>query len=217
VNDFVQNLVMTVPPATEPVSLATAKNHLRVDISTDDDAMISALIIAARMLCEKETRRSFVTRTYELRLNRFPFAYPLAYLPAYSLERMPTSIYGRIHLPKPPLLAVSSITYIDVNGTVQTLDPGQYLVDSGGVTQGVITPSFGAYFPQTRYQIDAVKITFDAGYGDETTVPVVATQAMLLLMGNWYRNREAVTEGSFSELPMGVKALLSTLSWGSYP
>jgi uncharacterized phage protein (predicted DNA packaging) len=32
--------------------------------------------------------------------------------------------------------------------------------------------------------------------------------AMLLLIGHWYANRESVVQGTTSELPMGVKALI---------
>ncbi len=213
--DMLQNLVMTSPPASEPVSLATAKLHLRVTI-TNDDALITALITAARELCEKETHRSFVTRNYEVRLNRFPPTFAMAYLPAYSDERSPGGTYGMIRIPKPPLVSVNSIGYVDQNGTVQTLASNQYLVDTGGVLQGAITPAFGLTWPQTRYQLDAILIEITAGYGNAAAVPASICQAMLLCIGHWYRNRESVTPTAFTELPMGAKALLSSFKWGSY-
>jgi hypothetical protein len=214
-HDHVQNLVMTSPPAEEPVSLTTAKLHLRVTIS-NDDSLITALITAARELCEKETRRAFITRTYQLRMNRFPWTSPQVYLPAYSDERTPGGTWGMIRMPKPPLASVVSITYQDLNGTVQTLDPSAYQVDSGGITQGVIVPAYGTYWPQALFNLDSIVINYTAGYGDATAIPLSISQAMLLCIGHWYRNREAVTPSLFSELPFAVKALLSSFKWGSY-
>lgn len=214
-SDHIQNLVMTTPPSEEPISLATAKLHLRVTI-TQDDPLISALITAARELCEKEVRRAFVTRTYQLRLNRFPWNSPQVYLPNYSDERMPSGTWGMIELPKPPLISVTSITYQDLNGTVQTLDPSRYQVDAGGVTQGVIVPSYGMYWPQSRYNLDSILINYQAGYGAASAVPLGICQAMLLTIGHWYRNREAASPTSFTELPLGAKWLLSSYKWGSY-
>jgi uncharacterized phiE125 gp8 family phage protein len=64
-------LKLVTPPAEEPVTLAVAKAHLRVDIS-DDDTLIPYYLAAARRLCEKEVRRAFVTSTWDLVLDGFP-------------------------------------------------------------------------------------------------------------------------------------------------
>jgi hypothetical protein len=213
--DSIQNLAMTAPPAEEPISLTTAKLHLRVTIA-NDDPLISALITAARELCEKETHRSFVTRDYELRLDRFPPTFAMQYLPAYSDERSPGGTYGMIRLPKPPLVGINTLSYYDQDGTLQLLSPSQYSVDAGGVLQGAITPAYGYYWPNARYQLDAILIGYTAGYGPAAAVPASIAQAMLLCIGHWYRNRESVTPTAFTELPMGSKALLSSFKWGSY-
>jgi uncharacterized phiE125 gp8 family phage protein len=214
-NEFFQNLAVLTPPTEEPVSLATAKLHLRQTLAYDD-ALIGALITAARELIEKETRRALVTRTYQLRMNRFPFYVPAFAMNPLVFERMPMGTYGQIHVPKPPLIVVNSINYIDPQGTMQLLDPSQYQVDSGGVLQGTIAPAYGLYFPQTRWQLDCVLVSYDAGYGRPADVPASLQQAMLLLIGTWYRNREAATEAKFSELTLGARALLSSFQWGSY-
>jgi uncharacterized phiE125 gp8 family phage protein len=214
-NEFIQNLVTVTPPVEEPVSLALAKSHLRLTY-TSQDALVSGLISAAREYCEKEVQRAFVTRTYELRLNRFPVTLPFAYLPYFSLERMPNQTYGIIRLPKPPLVSVDSISYVDNNGDVQPLDPTLYQVDAGGVLQGTVAPAYGLVWPQSRYMLDSVRVQYTAGYGAASDVPASIIQAMLLLIGSWYRNRESVTPSAFTELPMATKALLSSFKWGSY-
>ena len=52
------SLFIEKQPTSEPVTLAEAKNFLRVTI-TDDDLLISSLITAAREACEAFTGRSF--------------------------------------------------------------------------------------------------------------------------------------------------------------
>ena len=42
---------VVTPAASEPITLTEAKNFLRVD-GTDDDTLITALISAAREMCE---------------------------------------------------------------------------------------------------------------------------------------------------------------------
>ncbi|MBW8067975.1 MAG: hypothetical protein GJU73_11120, partial [Ferrovum sp.] len=58
-------------PGVEPVSLLEAKAHLRVDIP-DDDALITALIVAARMHAETVTRRALIAQSWKLVLDSFP-------------------------------------------------------------------------------------------------------------------------------------------------
>ena len=78
---------VVTPAASEPITLTEAKNFLRVD-GSDDDALIGALISAAREMCEQYTRRILVTTTIDeyfdgvvvgssrfcvfIRLNKFP-------------------------------------------------------------------------------------------------------------------------------------------------
>jgi len=97
------SLVQTIAPASEPITLTEAKAHLRVETDfTEDDTIIGTFISAARESCEARTGRQLVTATYALRLGGFPCG-------------------DSIELPKPPLVSVTSITYVDTDGT--TLDP----------------------------------------------------------------------------------------------
>jgi uncharacterized phiE125 gp8 family phage protein len=65
------SLRLITPPQNEVVTLAQAKNHLRVDIEDDDD-LISSLIVVARQRAEEYTRRAFITQTWEWTLL-FPY------------------------------------------------------------------------------------------------------------------------------------------------
>ncbi len=64
-------LVLFTAPATEPVTTAEAKTHLRVDTS-DDDTLIGTLITVARRRVENDSRHQLVTATWDYTLDRFP-------------------------------------------------------------------------------------------------------------------------------------------------
>lgn len=108
------------PPAAEPVTLDVAKAHCRVTIS-DDDALISLYIQAAREGVEAFLARSLVTKGYRQSLDSFPYytdsmmsqmAYPPAY---YSLPRYSTTLWNYSQMMKlfySPLVAVSRISYL---------------------------------------------------------------------------------------------------------
>ncbi|MEM6397488.1 MAG: head-tail connector protein [Bacteroidota bacterium] len=55
-------LTVHTPPAIEPISLAEAKNWLRVD-NDADDSLIETMITSARMAAENYTNRKFITQT----------------------------------------------------------------------------------------------------------------------------------------------------------
>lgn len=60
-------------PALEPISLAEAKNHLRVDTDlTEDDLLIGMMISAARGIAERFTKRAIITQQWKVFLDIFP-------------------------------------------------------------------------------------------------------------------------------------------------
>lgn len=184
-------LTLSVAPAAEPVTTAEAKAHLRVD-GADDDSYIAALVAAAREYCEGMQRRAYVTQTWTLTLDGFPAG-------------------GRtyIDIPLPPLQSVSSITYLDSTGDSQTWASSNYTVDAKG-TPGRVALAPDAVWPTTQAgRINAVTITFVAGYGLAADVPESMKQAIYLLVGDWYGNREAQVVGTVTQrLSFSVGALL---------
>jgi uncharacterized phiE125 gp8 family phage protein len=198
-------LTRTVAPEVEPVSTAEAKLHCRVD-STADDAIFAALITAARLWCEEEAKRSFVTQSWNLVLPDFP---------RYTGESPATWSGGLargwngIPLPRPPVQAASvRVKYLDPSGA--STDFTDFVV--AAYEPAVVCPSPGKVWPVTQYQrTDAVSVSYDAGYGDAAAdVPEPIKQAMKLMIGHWYENREAATLGVVSApLAMAVDALLA--------
>lgn len=182
------SLKLIIPPAMEPITPQEAKSHLRID-GNDDDMLISSLIAAAREYCETFQNRAYITQTWEMTLDSFP--------------QMP------LKLPKPPLQSVDSIKYINQDGIETVFDAANYVVDTDS-EPGRIALAPGVSWPNvTLKPIGGVKIRFTAGYGDASAVPKMVKQAILLLVGHWYENREAVlTESISKEIEFAVHALL---------
>ena len=191
-------LLLVNPPAEEPVSLAEAKLHLRVDF-TDDDALITALITAARTAAETITGRQLVTARWKLVLDSFPGP-SLMGVPA----GMPFSLPGHaILIPKCPIQSLVSIQYLDMASTWQVMPATDYTVDPV-CEPARITPVFGKIWPITLPQIGAVTVTFDAGYGAASTVPEGLKSWIKLRVGSLYAHREEIallSRGSIESLP----------------
>lgn len=60
--------ILIAGPGEEPVSLAEAKAWCRID-SSDEDDLVTALITAARLQVESETRRALITQSWRLSLD----------------------------------------------------------------------------------------------------------------------------------------------------
>lgn len=190
-------LQLVTSPAEEPLSLADAKLHLRVDF-TDDDALITALISAARQAAEMLTGRQIVTARWKLVLDSFPGP-SLMGVPAGE----PFSLPGHaILLPKSPVASVLSIQYLDMSGAWQTMPVTDYTVDAA-CEPARITPIFGNIWPITLPQIAAVAVTFDAGYGPPSSVPEGIKAWVKLRIDSLYNHRgeTAVVTGRLEPMP----------------
>lgn len=186
-------LKRTSAPAVEPVSLAEAKEHLRVDISDDDD-LIEGYITAAREYMEGATRRAFITQTWRLSLDAWPQS-------------------DEIQIPKPPLQSICSIVYYDADGISTTWDAANYIVDTDS-EPGRVALAYGQFWPGvTLRPINAIQITYTAGYGDAASdVPQWVKQAIKLLIGHWYENRETVIVGA-GIVSRQIELAIESLIW----
>lgn len=163
----------TGPPAAEPVTLAEAKLHLRVD-GNDEDAYITGLITVARMAAEDRLERSLVNTPWRVALDGFADA---------------------ITLPMPPIVSVQSLKYWDADGVQQTLAGTGYVLDAAS-EPGRLVPAPGQAWPATQSgRVNAVEVNYTAGYGPTgSDVPAPVRHWMLLALGDMYANRERSAE-----------------------
>lgn len=169
------------------VTLAEAKAHLNVTAS-DDDVLIDAYIDAATRWASKYQNRKYITEPLVEYFDRWP----RVIRPQWS-----------------PLIAITSIRYIDSSGVWQTLDAAAYIVDAAS-EPGRIVEAYGYSWPGVRGDANGIEVTYTAGYGAlADDVPAEVRHAILLLVGDWYGNREDIVTGTIvSNIPTGVKALL---------
>lgn len=189
---------LITPPAAEPVSLAEAKLHLRVDFD-DDDALIQALISAARQAAEMLTQRQLVTARWRMVLDSFPGP-SLMCVPVGQTFTLPGHA---ILIPKSPLQSVVEIRYLDMAGVSQVMPSAHYTVDKA-CEPGRITPVFGQIWPIALPQIGTVSVIFDAGYGSAADVPEGLKSWIKLRLGSLYAHREEVASmarGRIDPLP----------------
>lgn len=160
---------LVTAPAAEPVSLAEAQAHCNVDHSADD-TYLNALITVARETVENWTNRALVSQTWK------------AYYPKF----------GVLILPKPKAISVTHVKWYDTTDTAQTIAASIW--DADLVSEpAYITLAYQQQWPVIVARTTLpIEVQFVCGYADAASVPNSIKQAMLLLIGHWYRNRENV-------------------------
>jgi uncharacterized phiE125 gp8 family phage protein len=155
--------VVTVAPASEPITKAEAKLHLKVD-GADDDELIEGLVSACRSQIEKQCGIRLVTQTVVLRCSSF---------------------CDFIDLPVAPIQSVSSIAYLDSTGVEQTLSTDVYETVLIGL-EPQIRLKINQSWPSIRTATDAIRVTAVAGY--VTQEPEILA-ALKLTLSAFYDNR----------------------------
>ncbi len=167
-------------PAVEPVLLAEAKAHLRLDTDDEDD-LVGALIAAARVAVETETRRVLISQSWRAIFETWPA--------------------DGVILPVVPVISVDEVRAIDAEDAATVLDAEDYEFDPAdfSVTLDQITAT-------DHYEID-----FTAGYGTSgVDVPQPLRQAIRLLVTHWYENRSAISlDDTLAATPLGYRELIA--------
>jgi len=185
-------LAIVTPPSGEPVSLTEAKAQCRVTIP-DEDAYITSLIAVARERVEEFTRRALMEQEWVAKYADWPS------------DRV-------LIIPRPPLVSVDAVKYWDSTGTEITVSASDYVQDVEDLF-GVVrlkdsfgTPSLSPDHP------NPIKVEFTCGYGAAEDVPSRAKQAIMMMVNNWYDNRNPVIVGTIaSKLPDSAGTLMKSL------
>ena len=183
-------LKLVTAPATEPVGPDLVKRHLGI-VGDDQDERIDNLTVAARQMCETHLNRSFITTSWQETFVQFP-------------------AYGVITLSRAPLLAVSSITYVDEDEASQTLAASQYSVDTSGEPGRVVATSTAAWPSVSCYNPNPVAVNYTAGYA---TVPEAIKSAILLVISTLDRVGQPYDKLDTTYIDQAIDNLLASYAW----
>ncbi|MEM6616625.1 MAG: phage head-tail connector protein [Pseudomonadota bacterium] len=183
-------LSLVTAPAVEPISLAEAKTHIRID-HEHEDLYIQALIVSVRVRFEATLNRALITQTWALLLDDWP-------------------LYGLAEIVPAPVQSISSVTVKTPNGT-QTVAPTAYQLD------GVSTPArlkFTGPLPTTDGSLNAITIEFLTGFGaTAANLPADIRHAMLFTLAHWYEHRDPMYGDDVARaIPPAAEELLAPYS-----
>lgn len=195
---------LTVAPEVEPISVAELKTHLRIG-GTASDADLARKLAAAREFCEDLQGRAYITQTRTVTLHAFPCA-------------------RRIALPRAPLQSVTHVKYTTEDGELLTFASSNYVVDTVSEPGAIWLKSTADWPTDELAAANGVTIEYICGYGygagseeepaagAPTGMPRATLQAIELLVGHLFENREATGDqsaGNVTTVPLGFEALIS--------
>jgi uncharacterized phiE125 gp8 family phage protein len=179
--------ILLIPPSAEPWSVAEAKTFLRVEHG-DDDAVIAALIAAARGHVEALSRRALLVQRWRVVLDAWPDN-------------------GRLDPRIGPLRSVIAARTFDAANNAHSIDVATLVVDAAA---NIIASRCWA-MPQPGRLTAGIELDVELGYGAlAADVPDALRHAIRMLVAHWYENRGlAAIGGNVAMLPAGVGALVA--------
>lgn len=153
--------------SAEPLILADAKRHLRVD-SSADNTLIEEAIISAREWVEGYTGVLLVRRVVIERISEFSDHTKLRAWPVADGQ---------------PLV----LSYSDTAGVPQQISDAQM---SAASRPARIYPAVAARWPSPHTVFGDIEVTFTAGFADPADVPMILKRAMLTMLTAFYEDRE---------------------------
>lgn len=183
-SDLPLRLSLVTAPTFEPVTIAEAKLHARID-ETVDDTLVAALVLTATELAETYLRRAIMQQTWKQFLDSWPAC-------------------GYHEFPKAPLISVTHVKTYDDSDVATTLDAASYQVDAIS-RPGRITLRATGSWPTPARKLNGIEIQFVCGYATAPlNVPAKIKTGILAMIAFLYEHRGDAA----AEVPAHVHAML---------
>lgn len=189
-----KRLEVVTPPSGTVVDLSLVKSHLRIT-HTSDDPYLLFLINSATSAVEKYLTRFLLTRSVRMWMDFLPGTGNEYALYGAGTAQVPVryanlGMFRWFELVGTPVKAWTSLQYITNDGTTQTFDPTQYLVDFVDKNQpGRIILQRGAVWPVDLQVAHSLMSNYDLGYGVAADIPYDIRNAVLVAVAALWSNR----------------------------
>jgi uncharacterized phiE125 gp8 family phage protein len=204
--------VIVTAPASEPVTAAELRTHLRVDSTELPDAEANALIAESRQMIEETIGLAFISQSWRLSLDRWPggaeawwdgvrqMAISELYAPSYMTS---------VQLPRWPLASITTVTVFDEDSNSQTVTVADtFDVDTYQIP-GRMTLKRGSTWPIALRANNAIQIVYVAGYANAAAVPATMKRALKQLAAFLYTNRGDTCEPAEAMSKSGANDILA--------
>lgn len=184
----------------EPVTPDELKRQLRLSLDVSHhDELLNDLIKEAREQVERDSSVVGCTGTYVFKKTRWAMGRDWFEIPDLK-----------------PVTSITSITYVDSAGTVQTWSTSEYSLDTYGVAP-FVRLGYGYSWPTIRGDINGITVTVAAGYATADVIPQRYKQAVLLLAGHRFNHPELVGGASTGqEVPKAYDWIIEGLRRSVY-
>lgn len=180
------NYRLVTGPATEPLTYAEVKAFLRLN-DDSEQTFVTTLITIARQIVEGQTWRPLISQSWALQFDKSELNLFIS------------------NINKAPIISIDTVSYYDTDNVLQTLSPTLYETDIYGNPARFRLKSI----PSVYDRMGALIVNFVCGYTNAAAVPQAIKQAMLLIIGHLYENRQDVVTGTqVNEIPMASRYLL---------
>ena len=166
------------------LTTAVIEDHLRVSYSAES-SYIDLIAYAAQEAVEKEIGEVFGSIAVIGYNSEFTRDFTLPY---------PASRCGTI-----------TVSYLDKDGTLVAIDAGNVKASKGGYP--VVVEISDDFKPASLNENSPNMMKFEVTVAAKSPIPKALQQAVLLMMGHMYENREAVLAGRVVEPPLAFKYL----------
>jgi uncharacterized phiE125 gp8 family phage protein len=180
------NYRLVTGPATEPLTYSEVKAFLRLN-DDSEQTFVTTLITIARQIVEGQTWRPLISQSWALQFDKSELNLFIS------------------NINKAPIISIDTVSYYDTDNVLQTLSPTLYETDIYGNPARFRLKSI----PMVYDRMGALIVNFVCGYTNAAAVPQAIKQAMLLIIGHLYENRQDVVTGTqVNEIPMASRYLL---------